>query len=93
MKKIVSVPETVYVKTFRLEPASSFSIFVGAKTDFEQRKEIICLFYTRLFSTNILLTFVSARMKDATESQLFKCVCNTFNMQLAFRLIVEFQCM
>ena len=67
-KKILSVPETVYIKTFWFKPASSFSSFAGAKTDFEQRKKIICLFHTSLFSKYRRLTFLSAWMEGAIES-------------------------
>ena len=38
VKSVLSVPETVHVATLWFRPASSLSVFVGAKTNFKQRK-------------------------------------------------------
>ena len=85
-----SVPKTVNMMAFGFGSTSPFLIFVGAKTYFWQRKNIIGFLYSSLFPTSISLAFHSAWMKRAIHFQLFKCICNTFGKQLTFELLTEY---
>ena len=88
--KILSIPKTVYMMTFWLNLASFLSIFVEAVTYFRQRKNVVSFLYSSLFSTDVFLAFMSARMKNATQPWLLECVCNTFGMYLTFQLFWNF---
>ena len=56
----MSVPKTVNMTTFRFTLASVVTIFIEAETYFRQRKNIVSLFQTSLFSTDVFLAHISA---------------------------------
>ena len=75
--------------TFWFTPATSFSSYSWAITNFGKRKNKIWFLESSQLSTSVFLALSNARMKQAIQLWLLKCVCNTFGNHLAFQLLVE----